>query len=161
MFGTPAAQGSKRFLGRQGGTGKGIMIETSAKVKPWREDVKAAAEAELERIGRPAPLDCALSVDMVFTFLRPKSVNRLKRPHVSVFPDLSKMIRSTEDALTQAGVWRDDALVVSCRASKVYALEGHPYALDRPGAVIVVEPLLPWSMKGGTPPLEIDWKLDD
>ena len=36
--GIPGAQGSKRHVGH------GVMIESSKKVKPWRSDVKAAAE---------------------------------------------------------------------------------------------------------------------
>ena len=36
--GTPGAQGSKRHVGH------GVMIESSKKVKPWRTDVKTAAE---------------------------------------------------------------------------------------------------------------------
>ena len=31
-------------------------------------------------------------------------------------PDLSKLLRSTEDALTQAGAWKDDARVVEYKA---------------------------------------------
>ncbi len=49
-------------------------------------------------------------------------------------PDLSKLVRSTEDALSDAGAWEDDARVVECLARKVYA--GDPDALHIPGAVI-------------------------
>ena len=37
VYGTPAPQGSKRHVGR------GVMVESSKKVKPWREAVKQAA----------------------------------------------------------------------------------------------------------------------
>jgi hypothetical protein len=51
---------------------------------------------------------------------------------------VSKLIRSTEDALTDSGAWKDDALVVEYdRAAKVYIGED-PEALDAPGARIVV-----------------------
>lgn len=155
MYGLPGAQGSKKFMGVSTKTGKGILVENSAKVKPWRDSVMAACHEELERTGRPAPFDCALHVEMTFTFLRPKSVSRSKRSHPSVFPDLSKIVRSTEDALTQAGIWRDDALVVSLLASKFYANEGLR-ALDRAGVVIVVEPVVSLCVPGGVPPLEIE-----
>ena len=42
VFGLPGPQGSKRFVGRTK-TGRGLMVESSAKVKPWREAVKWAA----------------------------------------------------------------------------------------------------------------------
>jgi Holliday junction resolvase RusA-like endonuclease len=54
-------------------------------------------------------------------------------------PDLSKLIRSTEDALTDAGVWTDDARVVAYhQPRKVYAGSADPDALHTPGAVIRV-----------------------
>ena len=39
VLGTPAPQGSKRHVGR------GIMVESSRLVGPWREAVKAAVAA--------------------------------------------------------------------------------------------------------------------
>ena len=39
VYGTPAPQGSKRHVGR------GVMVESSKKVAPWRQDVVAAAAA--------------------------------------------------------------------------------------------------------------------
>jgi Holliday junction resolvase RusA-like endonuclease len=48
------------------------------------------------------------------------------------------LIRSTEDALTQAGIWADDARVVEYeRAVKVFPRED-PEALDAPGAIIEI-----------------------
>jgi crossover junction endodeoxyribonuclease RusA len=88
----------------------------------------------------------------VFSFNRPTSIKRGKRPYPSVAPDLSKLIRSTEDALTAAGVWRDDCLVVEyTRLAKVYVNED-PEALDRPGAFIVVGSLVDLIPVRGTPP---------
>lgn len=49
--------------------------------------------------------------------------------------NLSKLVRSTEDALTDAGAWDDDARIVECRSGKRYPGEG-PDALDVPGCVI-------------------------
>ncbi len=61
----------------------------------------------------------------------------------SVKPDLSKLIRSTEDALTDARIWTDDALVVEYRyAAKRYPNAGRD-ALDAPGAVIRI-----WTIGG-------------
>lgn len=138
VYGHPAPQGSKKFMGRTT-TGKGIIVDSSDSTKPWRADVKAAAEGYMERYDLPT-ITCAVQVRMVFTFLRPASVKRAKRPHPSIAPDLSKLARSTEDALTAAGVWKDDCLVVEyTRLAKVYAGEDLE-ALTRPGCQIAVSP---------------------
>lgn len=111
--GVPAAQGSKRHVGN------GVMVESSKKVKPWRSDVKAAAE---EAMGATwAPLDGPVEITVGFRFTRPKSVPITKRPRMTTAPDLDKTIRSTLDALTAAGVWRDDSQVVKITAWKRYA----------------------------------------
>ncbi|MFD4830207.1 RusA family crossover junction endodeoxyribonuclease [Streptomyces uncialis] len=139
VYGLPGPQGSKRHVGG------GRMIESSAKVKPWRDRVKGTA---LDRLVNDRGWSCLtgpLRMESTFTFDRPKghfgtgrNAGRLRPsapryPHV--VPDLSKLLRSTEDALTDAGVWRDDALVVQHTTAKAYAHSGGD-ALDRPGAVL-------------------------
>lgn len=132
VYGTPAPQGSKRHVGG------GRMIESSKKVKPWRQDVKAAAEALIERHGLTT-IDAPIRARMVFTVNKPSSAPKRALSYPMRKPDLSKLIRSTEDALTDAGLWRDDARVVEFgRTAKVFPGED-PEALDRPGARIVVE----------------------
>lgn len=145
VYGLPAPQGSKRHVGN------GVMIESSKKVKPWRQDVKQAA---LDTIaGHPdwTPLDGPLVASMTFTFARPKSHYRTgrnahllrdtapARPHG--MPDLSKILRSTEDALKDV-IWADDALVVGyIHLGKFYAGTDAADVLTMPGAVIRVWPL--------------------
>ncbi|MBC6464284.1 RusA family crossover junction endodeoxyribonuclease [Actinomadura alba] len=138
VLGTPAPQGSKRHVGN------GVMIESSKKVKPWREAVKHAAGELITDPGAPGrittigfPLDGPLLLEICFTLHRPKSAPK-KRHRPDRMPDLSKLIRSTEDALTDAGVWADDARVVGVSARKVYPHphSGDPDALAMPGAVI-------------------------
>lgn len=136
VYGSPAPQGSKRFVGMRGG--RGVMVESSKKVRPWRQDVKAAAiEA---RAGRDTS-DEPLRVRMVFTVPKPASAPKRRRIFACKKPDLSKLVRSTEDALTDAGVWRDDARVVEySRLAKVFPGED-PEALDSPGVRIEIEPV--------------------
>jgi crossover junction endodeoxyribonuclease RusA len=141
VYGNPAPQGSKNFMGTTK-MGRGILVEASSNTTPWRADVMTAARAVLDELGRPAPMDGALVARMVFSFLRPRSVKRAKRPYPSVYPDLSKLLRATEDALKAAGVIRDDALLVEyTRLAKVYCGEDEE-ALDRPGCLIVVGQLV-------------------
>lgn len=133
VYGLPGPQGSKSFKGFRGG--KAIMTESSKKVAPWRQDVKFAAERV--RDGRP-PLDGPLIARMVFTLPKPKSAPKTRRTFPDRTPDLSKLLRSTEDALTDAGIWADDARVIGySRAAKVFPGED-PEALEVPGVVIAL-----------------------
>jgi Holliday junction resolvase RusA-like endonuclease len=131
VHGHPAPQGSKRHVGR------GIMVESSKHLKPWREAVKYAAFEVIVDDDR-FPLSGPLLAQMVFTLRKPSSAPKRTRTWPSRMPDLSKLIRSTEDALTDAGVWASDALVIQYMATtKTYPGED-PDALATPGAVIRV-----------------------
>jgi Holliday junction resolvase RusA-like endonuclease len=124
VTGEAAPQGSKKHVGR------GIMVESSKKVKPWREAVERATVKETN--GRRM-FAGAVSVEACFTMRRPKRAKGREFP--SVAPDLDKLLRSTFDGLTSSGVWEDDSRVVSVSASKVYPKQGKD-ALAVPGAVI-------------------------
>ncbi|ULQ46957.1 RusA family crossover junction endodeoxyribonuclease [Flagellatimonas centrodinii] len=129
VYGSPAPQGSKRHVGN------GVMVESSKKVRPWRQDVKAAA---LEVRAGATPIDAPVRVRMVFTMPKPASAPKTRRTFPMRMPDLSKLARSTEDALTEAGIWRDDARVIEYdRLAKVFPGED-PEALDAPGVRITV-----------------------
>lgn len=121
VVGRPAPQGSKRAVR------PGVMVEMSRYVKPWRRDVEAAGKAA---VGMEwTPLDGALLLDVTFVQLRPKSAPK-DRVHPTVAPDLSKLVRSTEDALTTAGIIRDDARITDLHAYKRYD--------DWSGAIITI-----------------------
>jgi Holliday junction resolvase RusA-like endonuclease len=127
----PAPQGSKRLVAR------GVMIESCRNVKPWRALVTSAAIAT----GLPI-IRGPVSMSVVFLFLRPKGhytpkgVLRASAPeHHAVKPDGSKLLRSTEDALT-GSLLEDDARIVSCTWQKRYCV-----GLEKPGALITLIPL--------------------
>lgn len=150
VYGTPAPQGSKDYMGKTK-VGRGIMKEASEKVRPWRSDVITACR---QQVPQYPPYELAVVCRMIFSFYRPKSVNRAKRPFLSIAPDLSKLCRGTEDALQAAGVLRDDALIVEyTRLAKVYVNED-PEALDRPGCLIILGALVDSLPIEGTPPWE-------
>lgn len=143
VYGTPAPQGSKRAFAVRGKggipTGKVAVIESSHdRVKSWRQAVIEAALA-LEREATRGPV----AVEMTFYLKRPKShyrtgkhahlLRELAPLHPAGMPDLSKLVRSTEDALTAVGLWADDAQVVTCSAVKVWCPRDHA-----PGAHITV-----------------------
>jgi len=127
VHGTPAPQGSKRHLGR------GVMVESSKKVKPWREAVKWAALECKESVNEPM-VGGSVEVEIDFYFVHPKTGKR--RPTHATKPDLDKLIRSTCDAMTDAGVYEDDSRICSVQARKHYANEWSPVPA---GAVIRVE----------------------
>ncbi|WP_333745779.1 RusA family crossover junction endodeoxyribonuclease [Streptomyces sp. IBSBF 2950] len=141
VFGVPAPQGSKKTVGKRR-TSKGNLVprlvESSKKVKPWREAVHDAAVAQiLRQRGRFVKLDGPLDAEMYFTLPAPKTMPK-GRVAATVYPDLSKLVRSTEDALTTAGVWADDARVIRYRdLRKTYPSVG-PHALTRPGVFLCV-----------------------
>lgn len=134
--GTPAPQGSKKVF-------NGHVVEMSAGLKPWRESVKYAALDAAQANGS-STLQGPLSLTIDFFFKRPAShygtgrnsqVLKQTAPDCkSSAPDLSKLIRATEDALTDAGAWADDRLVVEVSARKRYCPPGR-----LPGAEVWIE----------------------
>lgn len=116
---TPAPQGSKRHVGG------GRMVESSAKVRPWREAVRQEALKTGLAIS-----DQPIYLHLLFRFRRPQGHHNSKgevKPsapttHITR-PDLDKLCRSTLDALTGV-LFRDDSQVAFMVASKEYALPG-------------------------------------
>lgn len=157
--GRPAPQGSKQsrptFKGKGDArvfTGKVVQVESSAHVQSWRGDVKAAAELVIAGTGH-VPITCPVRVRMVFTVAKPKSAPKTRRTWPGKMPDLSKLCRATEDALTAAGVWHDDALVIEyARLAKVYPGED-PEALEVPGVHVTVTEVRdgPWVSENEVP----------
>ena len=115
-----APQGSKRHLGN------GIMVESSKRVKPFRQDVKFTAldvvEPDWDRTG---PM--AMTVD--FHFVRPKSHFTSKGeltkraplyPTARTIGDIEKLVRAVNDALSGV-LFDDDAQVVEVHTRKLYS----------------------------------------
>ena len=140
VHGIPGAQGSKVNYG------KGRMVESSKRVKPWRADVVNAARNTVDPDWKP--LTGPVWVSFSFTFPRPKShygtgknSDKLK-PSAPTFVtsrqwgDADKLVRSSADALVTAGLIADDSLIVSLLASKTYAVDREP-----PGAYIQIQEL--------------------
>jgi Holliday junction resolvase RusA-like endonuclease len=115
VYGIPAGQGSAKAYPHRS-TGRIIVTHDSKRTRPWRESIVAEARQYLS--GPPLDEPCVLCV--AFYLPRPVSApKRVKLP--SKLPDLDKLIRAVGDALTTAGVWKDDSRVVSISAHKVYA----------------------------------------
>lgn len=129
----PAPQGSKRPVGRDK-EGHAILIESCARVKPWRQLVTDAALATgAPLLTGPVLLHCD------FLFLRPLGHfrrNGTLKPSAprwhAVRPDASKLLRSTEDALSQVLI-HDDARIVTTSGHKRWCV-----CDERPGALITL-----------------------
>jgi len=127
----PKPQGSKISYGR------GRMVESCKLLPAWRALVKKTALALHYPI-----FDGPISLHIVFLFSRPKTHFNSKglkpdAPHFhTIRPDLSKIIRSTEDALQDAKLIHDDARICLCNCSKRYVM-----ADESPGALITLHAL--------------------
>ena len=118
--GTPAPQGSKRHVGG------GRLIESSAKLKPWRE----AVAADLATYAGAFP-DGSVHLEATFVLRRPKghwgsgrNAGQLRATAPSlpaVKPDLDKLLRALCDAIAMAGVVRGDQQITTITAAKRYA----------------------------------------
>lgn len=124
--GKPSPQGSKRHVGR------GILIESSKDVGPWRERVALAAHQMMQRSGFPV-FDGPVTVTLDFVLPRPKSAPKTRTPAATKRPDLDKLARACLDAISGT-VITDDARVTSLSACKRLAEIG-----ETPGVTIRVE----------------------
>lgn len=132
VWGQARPQGSKKAFilkGKNGGPARAILTESSKGLKTWRGDVRSAAQEAMEQTGAKGwfenePLVLAVS----FEYLRPKSIKKTILEKVTQ-PDVSKLIRGVEDALTGL-VFGDDRQLVKIEAEKRYG--------SRPGALVTV-----------------------
>lgn len=138
VAGIPAPGGSKRGfpIKRANGTiGVAMTDAGGERTKRWRECVSSQVAAVWQR----APLDEPIRLDVTFCMPRPKhhygtgrNADVLKASATdwhTTKPDRTKLLRSTEDALTGI-VWRDDSAIVDGSLRKIYG--------ERPGAIIAV-----------------------
>ena len=104
----------------------------------WKACVRAAAR---EAMGARSVIVDAVALTVVFAMPRPKAhFNKAGdvrekfalAQHVQK-PDLDNLVKAVQDALTDVGVWRDDAQIVLINASRVWC---HRHA--RPGCDIVL-----------------------
>lgn len=145
--GFPVTQGSKipRHIFNVRGKCKVWLTEDNdADLRQWRSLVKTGAERAMK--GRGA-FEGPLLLLAAFYFPRPKSHNGKQREipfvHGGGRYDLEKLVRATNDAMTEAGVWKDDAQVSVSLTEKRYAEQD-----ENVGVVINVQ-----TIDGSTPPI--------
>ena len=124
IHGTPKAQPRVKAYRR----GSHVGVYTPNTADEWKAQVIIAASAYRQRFDVPVILEAE--------FYLPRPKNRKADMYCQAKPDIDNLLKSTMDALSQAGVWRDDAQVVAVVASKRY--ESANQAI---GAVIRLEAL--------------------
>lgn len=125
VAGHAGPQGSKSYKGHR--KGKPVLVESSKRVKPWREAVAAEALLHAGEL-----LLGPVGVRAHFILPRPKAAKGVVSAARQI-GDIDKLCRSTLDALSNV-IYRDDCQVVDIRASKRVALPG-----ETPGAHITIE----------------------
>lgn len=127
VYGVAQPAGSKRA--GMSKSGKMFVRDDAKRSRPWKTQVSQAAG---EAVNGAGLLDGPLELSVIFTVPRPKGHYGARglRPsapaYPAVRPDVTKLLRGVEDALTGI-VWRDDAQVVAQHAYKVY---GEPARAD-------------------------------
>jgi crossover junction endodeoxyribonuclease RusA len=120
----------------------GVATRYASTVWQWRHQVTTAVRALHEQ-----PFTGAVALRLLFDLPRPIGHMSTAKGHTDetrrsaplypiVAPDLDKLVRAICDAITDAGLWHDDAQVVGIAAEK-------RYWLGPPGvriAVMSVEP---------------------
>lgn len=132
VYGTAEPAGSKRAFVVKG---RAVVTDANARSKPWKQEVASNGAEAMN--GAPL-LDGALEV--MFTIFVPRPAGHFgkkgllgsARPHPTVKPDVLKLARGIEDALTGV-IWRDDAQIVAEHIFKSYG--------ERAGVVIQIRDL--------------------
>lgn len=122
VHGRPQQVGSKVPIVTK--NGKAVAIDSNKKSKPWMAQVRSAAADAFTEAGHTELITEPVTLSVAFAFRRPKShfgtgrnANIVKRgapPIHAQSPDLAKLVRCLEDALTGV-VWADDKLVYCYR----------------------------------------------
>lgn len=120
---TPKTQGSKvPFISRSTGRA-GMKEQLGEDLKTWREAVKTAAvDAMTAADPGVYPLTGPVIFAVTYTLYKPLSAPKRKPSWpMGKKNDVDKLLRSTFDALTAAGVWVDDGQVIEVvRLGKFY-----------------------------------------
>jgi Holliday junction resolvase RusA-like endonuclease len=129
VFGRPQGKGSKRVLPVRS-SGKIVLVDSNRNARPWANRVADSAAEAMRRDKRSGLVRSAVSVELLFCFLRPKghygsgrNAAKIKRgapSHMVTMPDVDKLCRCALDALTGV-VIVDDSQIVELIASKVYS----------------------------------------
>ncbi len=123
VSGTPVAQPRPRAVSFRGHA----RMYNPSTADEWKEDVVRVMKKHRGAFPKGTPL----RVSVVFDILRPASHMRkdgapssLAREYPTGRPDCDNLAKAVMDAITEAGVWHDDAQVISIAITKSYSFSG-------------------------------------
>lgn len=123
VVGVAQPKGSARAFVPKGWT-RAVITSDNKSLRAWEDVIRAELQrviSEADRITLATLHSGAVSLEVVFHLPKPKSTpRRVLAPAKK--PDLSKLIRGAEDALSGV-LFNDDAQIVEIRARKVYAVD--------------------------------------
>lgn len=120
VVGIPASQGSKVQM-PNGVMLDGTSTKARAALRDWRKAVADEARRWLAEHPQP-PISEPVDLTVSFRFA-PVASDPYRTLHAT-YPDASKVLRATEDALTASGLLKDDRIISDLRVSKRYCMDG-------------------------------------
>lgn len=141
VAGKPVTQGSATafIVGGKYKPQRAVVTSTNNEtLKPWREAVRSTA-VDAIAAQHWTTYEGAVSVILAFALPKPQSAPKTRR----TFPigkrsgDGDKLTRAVLDALTDAGVWNDDAQAIRLVVAKDYP--GPDVGQTTPGVLVVVD----------------------
>lgn len=102
-----------------------VRMFTPKSVRGWRDAVYLAALARKKDAG-PIAEPVELTVDFFFSRRKRDNETAATSPMISR-PDIDNLAKAAMDAMTEAGLWLDDAQIFSLRTSKWFT-NGSPGA---------------------------------
>jgi Holliday junction resolvase RusA-like endonuclease len=103
--GLPVPQGSMTCVGAGVGRPHRLVSSNQDALNAWRNQIAAAARKAVETLGTRWVVHDPVRVDLTFTLIRPKSVDR---DWPSIAPDEDRYRRPVLEALIKGGIWNDD-----------------------------------------------------
>ena len=131
VIGIAQSMGSKRAFVPKGWV-RPIITDSNRNLKSWQSLVAAVAGETIRARDDWQILEGPVRLSAAFYLPRPKGLPKKYVAHTKA-PDVSKLLRSTEDALSGI-VYRDDSQIVEVLTGKYYAAVG-----DVPHCDITIE----------------------
>lgn len=149
VYGTPQQKGSTRMVPVKG---RLVVTSDNPRLKAWERAVLVAARVAVcgaRLVPPPVALDVEFRLPLTASIRRalqrrgPGDIRLGDLPHTTT-PDLDKLVRGVCDPLSGV-LYQDDKQIARLRATKRYA------RLDEvPGALLLIYPLTPTQVKGGS-----------
>lgn len=120
VSGTPVPQGSMKAF-RVKNSDKIVMTHSNSKLAEWRNIISDVA-IKIAETNDWAIAERGEAIDVKMLFYFPRPASRKKDRNMTTRPDLDKLIRAVNDALTGI-LYEDDSQIVSMTPGKYYIID--------------------------------------